>query len=370
MKTPILKRFEHGFKRLFFLLSRPYLKRKRKDFANINPQNIKKVLFLRPEKLGDMVISLPVFYNLKKLYPHLEIYTICSPKNIAVVKNNANIEKNFLYTKKITHDLKMLSAVRSLKVDAVVDMICDDSVTALFLSQYSSPGAWRIGVGKNRHREYYDFNYEYRTGDEAHVVDNTIKLLTAFGIETDDLEKHIPPTIDDKYFEGAERFIKSIQNGNGDKLIGLNISAGRPTRVWPEEKNIELVNRFLDNHPGYRIVISSDPSERSRAEELADKFDSRVCTFPEGLNLLEVSAIISRLELLITPDTSLVHIARAFQVPVVGLYTRFGKNFTLWKPYNQDGGTIVSNNDYNIFDIEVDDVYNEVLKLLKAGVSG
>ncbi|MEE9441690.1 MAG: glycosyltransferase family 9 protein [candidate division Zixibacteria bacterium] len=369
MKKPILKRLEHGFKRMLFWVSRLYLKKGRKDFTSINPLEIKKVLFLRPEKLGDMVISLPVFYNLKNLYPHLKLFTICSPRNIAVVKNSAHIEKNFLYTKNFFRDLKVLGKVRSLKVDAVVDMICDDSVTALFLSQYSSPGAWRIGVGKTRHREYYDFNYKYRTGDEAHVVDNTIKLLTAFGIETDDLEKHVPPTIDEKCFEVAERFIKSIQDGTGDKLVGLNISAGRATRVWPVEKNIELVNRFLDNHEGFRVVISSDPTERKRAETLASKFDSRVYTFPEGLNLLEVSAIISRLELLVTPDTSLVHIARAFRIPVVGLYTRFDKNFKLWKPYNQDGGAVVSNNNYNIFDIEVDDVYNEVSKLLKAEVS-
>ncbi|MFH1699251.1 MAG: glycosyltransferase family 9 protein [Candidatus Zixiibacteriota bacterium] len=368
MKISIIKRLEHGFKRVFFSLSRLYFKKGRKDFARINPLEIRSVLFLRPEKLGDMVISLPVFYNLKRLYSHLKIYTICSPRNIAIVKNDERIEKNYLYTKHIIDDMKMLGEVRNLKVDAVVDMICDDSVTALFLSQYSSPGAWRIGVGKSKHREYYDSNYEYRTGDEAHVIENTIKLLTAFGIKTENLELHVPPTIDKKYFDSAERFLQSVQNGTGDRIIGLNISAGRPTRVWPEEKNVELINRIIDNLMGYRVVISSDPSERNRAEALASKFASRVCTFPMGLNLLEVSAIISRLELLITPDTSLVHIARAFRVPVVGLYTRFDKNFKLWKPYNQDGGAVVSNNDYNIFDIEVADVYNEVLRVLKTEV--
>jgi len=48
-------------------------------------------------------------------------------------------------------------------------MICDDSVTALFMSQFLAPGKPRIGVGKNKFRQYYDFNYDHRmnnTGQE------------------------------------------------------------------------------------------------------------------------------------------------------------------------------------------------------------
>ncbi len=367
MRKPLLKSLEHGFKRFFFAVSQIYLKKGRRGFHTIDPMTIKRVLFIRPEKLGDMIISLPVFHNLKKLYPHLEIYTICSPRNIAVVRDNENIAGNFLYTKKIFRDIKDVRKVRKLDVDAVVDMVCDDSVTSLFLTQYSSPRAWRIGLGKNHHQAYYDFNYGYRTEDEAHVVDNTMKLLTAFGIDVSRAETHIPPTVDEKFYRAADNYLTSLNGGGQGNVIGVNISAGRPTRVWPEEKNIELIGRLLDKYQSCHIVISSDPSERERAVDMAGKFSSRVDSLPEGLNLLEVSAVISRMKMLITPDTSLVHIARAFKVPVVGLYTRFDKNFKLWRPYNQESGAVISNNDYNIFDIEVGAVYQAVLALMPPG---
>jgi len=364
MNRSFLKPVEHGIKRFVFCLSRAYLKRGREGFEAIDPDSIRRVLFIRPEKLGDMVISLPVFHNLKTRYPHLELYTISSPRNIAIIRNDRNIVRNFLYTKNIVRDMGMLRTVRRLGVDAVVDMVCDDSVTALFLTQYSSRKAWRIGVGKRRHRDYYDFNYEYRTGDNAHVIDNTLRLLTAFGIETEHAEKYVPPTVPDRFFQCADEFIASLNGSAPDGMIGVNISAGRPTRVWPREKTIELIGRLLDAYPSRRIVISSDPKERDRATALAGGFESRVDPLPPGLNLLEVAAIISRMKMLITPDTSLVHIARSFKVPVVGLYTRFQKNFTLWRPYGQRSGAVISGNDYNIFDIEVDDVYNTAVGLL------
>jgi len=363
MRTPLLKSAEHGVKRMFFGLSRLYLKKGREGFHTIDPLTIKKVLFIRPEKLGDMIISLPVFYNLKKLYPHLELYTISSPRNIAVVRDDANITHNFLYIKKPFRDIGMLRNVRRLKIDAVVDMVCDDSVTALILTQYSSRSAWRIGLGKHRHREYYDFNYEYRTEDGAHVIDNTLKLLTAFGIDTDQAEKYVPPTIPESSFQTAGRFVASLNGNIPGGIIGINISAGRPTRVWPEEKTVELINRLLEAYPACRIVISADPSEHDKAVVLAGKFPERVAPVPSGLGLMDIAAIIGRMKMLVTPDTSLVHIARSMRVPVVGLYTRFQKNFRLWRPYGQQTGAVISHNDYNIYDIEVEDVFQAAMTL-------
>lgn len=367
MKRSFLKTVEHGIKRLAFALFSVFLRRGRADFGVIDPMAIKRVLFIRPEKLGDMIISLPVFDNLKRLYPHLELFVMCSPRNVAIVREDARLAGYYLYTKKVWRDAGMLRNVRRLKPDVVVDMICDDSVTALFLTHLSSRPAGHIGLGKTRHRTYYDFNYLFRTGDGAHVIDNTLKLLTAFGINTAGLNPFVPPTIPTGRQETADRFYASLHDGQSTPVIGLNISAGRPTRVWQEEKNRQLIRRLLDRFPHHRIIISADPQEHERAVVLASHFPERVAAVPSGLNLLEVSAIISRLTLLITPDTSLVHIARAFKVPVVGLYTRFGKNFEMWRPYGQETGAVISHNDYNIFDIEVDDVFAMVVNLMPAG---
>lgn len=359
-----LKPLEKIIKLWFFALSGSWLRKGRVGFETINPENIKRVLFIRPEKLGDMVISLPVFHNLKKLWPHIEIYIVGSPRSEAVIRQDQRFAGVFLYTKNIFKDWSMVRQIRKLNIDVVADMVCDDSVTSLYLTQFCSPTASRIGLGKNRHKKFYDFNYLYRTEDSAHVVDNTLKLLTAFGIETEPLEKHVPPDIDDDGFETADHFVRSLNGSERSYLIGLNISAGRPSRVWQSAKNEELIRLILNRFKSCQIVISSDPSDRDKAVALANKFDRSVDVIPPGLNLLEVSAIISKFRLLITPDTSLVHIARSFRVPVVGLYTRFAKNFELWRPFDQKGGAVISGNDYNIFDIEVDELFDEVVRLM------
>ena len=105
-----LKPVEHKFKDLSFYLLRFLLKKGRKDFKPLDPTKINKILFLRPDKIGDMIISLPVFENLKKEYPHIKLSLCCSPRNYGIVKNDPRFDKIFLYRKNIVKDIATVLA--------------------------------------------------------------------------------------------------------------------------------------------------------------------------------------------------------------------------------------------------------------------
>ena len=363
-KRTLLKRLEHAFKAFFFYLVQLSFKRGRNPQGNINPVTIKRVLFLRPDRLGDMVISLPVFHNLKKMHPRIEIFVLCSPRNLILIKEDDCVDRKFLYTKNIFRDLVTLRQIRRLEVDVVIDMILRDSVTALILSQIASSRAWRLGLNKFDHDRYYDYNYKKWDENQPHMLDYTLGLLGFLGLDVGRLQKQAPPSLPQSSINTITHFLESLNGTSASALIGLNISAGRPSRVWPKEKNIKLINLLLDRYPTCHIIITSDPAEQPLAASLAAGFSSRVSAILPGLDLLEVSALISRMKMLITPDTSLVHIARAFNVPVVGLYTRARENYQHWHPYQQKGGTVISGDDYNLFDIEVADVFNAALTLV------
>ena len=96
-----LKPLEHKFKAMFFKMLSPLLKKGKADFTPLDGRKIRKVLFLRPEKIGDMVISLPVFDGLHKFFPDIKISVLGSPKNFSLVKNDPRFDKIFLYRKSI-----------------------------------------------------------------------------------------------------------------------------------------------------------------------------------------------------------------------------------------------------------------------------
>ncbi len=364
-----LKPLEHKIKAAAFALARPMLKRPQREFQPMDGSKLSRVLFLRPEKIGDMVISFPVFDGLKRSFPHIQISILASPRNQAIIERDTRFEHVFLYRKHLWKDIQEVRAIRKMKFDCVVDMICDDSVTALFLSQLCAPGKPRIGVGKVKYREFYDFNYDHRMGNTGHIIDNTLKLLEAFAIDSGSVSCYAPPFVAAEKMTKMVQFAADLRGGKGTLLVGYNLSAGSPTRLWASEKSEELVRRLLADREDLHVVIFTTPAERSRGDALMSKFVSRVSQVPAGMSLQEASALISQLDLLITPDTAPVHIARSFKVPVVGMYSRFMKNFLLWKPFGQEVGAVVSGNDDNIHDITVDQVfeaYRQVLAQRKA----
>ncbi|MCX6834211.1 MAG: glycosyltransferase family 9 protein [candidate division Zixibacteria bacterium] len=322
-----------------------------------------KVLFLRPEKIGDMVISLPVFDALRARYPHMKVSVLASPRNYVLVKNDPRFDRIFLYRKWTLEDFRQLGAIRHERFDCVFDMIDDDSVTTLFYSQLAGPQAVRIGIGKRRHAIFYDFNHVHADGVGEHIVDNTLKLLEPFGINGSAASGFAPPYVTEASRQRVDEFLGERPR-ESCFLVGLNLSAGKPNRIWPDDRAIDLCRRLTAWRRDFRIIVIVIPNDRERGERVVAEAGDCARMVPDGLNLIEVSALISRLRLLISPDTSLIHIARSFQVPVVGLYSRANKNFQRWRPYRQSDGTVVGSDIDTIYDITAEQVFSQIQQVL------
>ncbi|MCP4684283.1 MAG: glycosyltransferase family 9 protein [bacterium] len=364
MKGPFvgkLKPLEHKFKSFFFWLCRGLLKKGRPGFDKLDAHRTHRVLFLRPEKIGDMVISFPVFDALVNEYPHIKISLLGSPRNFSIVRDDPRFEKVFLYRKNLS-DFRTLKAIRQEKYDCVLDMINDDSATTLFLSQLAAPGSPRIGIGKRKFAEFYDSNYAHADGIGRHIIHNTLKLLVPFGINGDEVNHYAPPYVVPEEMAKVDEFIAGRL---GETLIGFNLSAGKPNRIWSDERAEQTCRELMTRSEGVRIILITAPSDRTRGEKLQEALEGRVSLVPAGKSLTWVSGLISRLTLLISPDTSLIHIARSYRVPVVGLYSLAPKNFRRWRPFEQPDGAVVSGHEDDIYDITADQITTRAIEILK-----
>ncbi|MDH4156440.1 MAG: glycosyltransferase family 9 protein [candidate division Zixibacteria bacterium] len=369
-----LKAAEHRVKALFFALFRVLLKKGRSGQVPLDGRKMRKVLFLRPEsKIGDLVISLPVFDALHRHFPGIRIAVMCSPRNVALIEEDPRFERIFLYRKNLWRDIREVLRIRREGFDCVLDLLCDDSVTSLFLSRFCSRGKPRIGVGKRKYARYYEFNRYNAVDESRHIIANTLHLLDAFGIDSQKETGYAPPFISGRSEAVAEDFFQRLAPPASDgSLIGINLSAGAPSRLWAREKQVALIERIGRHDPGARFVVITVPSDRERGRWLCERFPGRLALVPNHLSIVDVAAIIRKLDLLITPDTALVHVARAFEVPVVSMYPGVKKNTVLWRPYGQETGFVVARHYGNIFDITVEQAFGAFMEIrpAKRKVSG
>jgi ADP-heptose:LPS heptosyltransferase len=350
---------------LSYRVARPLLRRRPSSPKPLDASLLKKILIIRPEKIGDVFVSLPVCDALLNRYPHLKLYFLASPKSVELVNGDPRFARVFMYRKNAIADIKELYRMRQERFDCVIDMVCDDSVTSLLLAHLCAHGSPIIGQGKREFRRYYDFNHEYRTPDGAHVIDNTLKILDTFGIDSTKAEPFAKPFIDRRAAERVDKFLTAVLGESGDVCkVGVNLSAGSPNRRWGRDKLTALVRKILGDCHNAQVILLTAPEDHDNAELLRSIIGDGAVHVAPKMNLREVSALVSRFDILITPDTALVHIARSFDVPVVGLYSRFMENYQLWRPYGQDVGVVVSRNETNIFDITVEHVMDAFEQLL------
>jgi ADP-heptose:LPS heptosyltransferase len=358
----VRKRTEKKIKVSFFYLVRIFLKRGR-SLSQIDSKQVQRVLLLRPEsKLGDMVISLPVVDNLRRLFPHISVSILCSPRNAILIDADSRFAAIYRYNKNLWQDFQMMRQVKAQKFDCVIDLLINDSVTALVMSQLCGKQAIRIGAGKHEYAKYYDFHLDVPLENEDQIIISTLKALYPFGVKPEQLDGYSQVFTGKESDANAARFLSSLSLDSSKKLIGHNISAGSANRVWEIERSRELIRRILNNYPDSQVIVFTAPSERHRGEAIVEGFDPRVALVPPKLSILDVAAIIRKLGLLISPDTSLVHIARGFKVPVVALMPN--KTLRRWRPFGQEQGMVVCKTGDHIHDITVDEVFSMTQTML------
>lgn len=363
MPPRVVKHIEHLFKDVLHFPFSLFLRKGNASKSPVDPETIKSILILRPDKLGDMIATIPVIHAIKQKLPHIRVEVMASPSNKSMVENDPLIDEMHIYSKNILRDWPVIMRLRKKRFDIVYDPICHDSVTGLLLTKLI--GKWSINAAarKLRFRTYYDYCEPYQSDGHDHNIDNGLLVFNLFGIKSETVDPFLPVFIPESSRVKADKFFQGLPNGS-HFWVGINISAGSPTRTLSPEKYVAIANSISQKFPEFKFIIICTMSDRDKAA-LFSRLKAESYLIPENLSFLDVSAILSRLNVLISPDTSMVHIARLMKIPVVGLYSGHRRNFYFWRPYRQEHGAVVAESVHNLLDIEPERVVDEFCRLLE-----
>ncbi len=363
MSVRIAKNIETAFKKVlhfpFFILFR------KGDSSKypVDPEKINSILILRPDKLGDMIVTVPVIHAIKEKFPHIRLEVVASPKNKIIIENDPNVDGLHLYRKNISKDAPLIAKLRKAGFDIVYDAITLDSVTGLLLTRLIGKKSVWAASRKMSFSRYYDYCEKYDPNGRDHNIDNGMLIFKVLGIDPHTIDPFRGVYIPENSKKKADLFFRSIP-GENNFFVGLNISAGSASRTLPVQKYISILNLINKKNPEFKFIILSIMAEREKAVYLKENSPAGTYLIPENMTLLDAAAILGRLNILISPDTSMIHIARLMNIPVVGLYSGHGRNINSWRPYGQEHGVVKAHNIQNLHDIEPETVVKEFEKVL------
>ncbi len=325
-----MKKVEKFFKNLILnllLLQKPV----KKNVAEAH-EEYSKILLIRLNRIGDALVTTPLLDELRKNLTS-KIYVLADKKNYFVYNNNPSVDKVIIFNKGLKGIFEILKMIKTEKIDTVADLHDDVSTTVSYIVAMAKVKN-KYGLEKEN-KKIYTRSIPRPDPVEYHVVERILQIAKLFSVQPEIKYANIHFYPSEMSIEISKKFLKD-KFGQINFLIGVNISAGSEARFWGTERYRKLLS-FLDDFNCSLLILCS-PEDIKHAEEICrNKY-----TYFSSKDYDKFGAMISILNMLITPDTAAVHLASAFKIPVFGLYVQYNTNDMIWSPYKSDFEYVVT----------------------------
>lgn len=316
----------HSLERLELVLRNyftyPLLRRllRNKPFqGKVDINAVRSVLILRYDKIGDMIVTRPVFRILKSRNPGLQVGVIASPGNRALIEHDANVDKCYVIGSNPLADFFEIIRARRAGYEVVLNLVFNRTTSGALLANLIAPGGTKIGQGDEKYGFYYNVLLQLPRMQVPMTELLATYLEEVFGFRIKkaelDLSLNVPPASRNM----VDQFLRS--HGLKKKSFAVvNLSVGEQVRKLTRVQYMSVID-FLRNVCKLPVLLISVSSEHKLARELAES--SSAVRFPDSgsATLLEVAVLIEMARLVISPETSIVHFAAASKTPVVALYS-------------------------------------------------
>jgi ADP-heptose:LPS heptosyltransferase len=337
-----------------------------KKQVNFDILNSKKVLILKYDRIGDMVVTTPIFRELKEAFPNISISVLASQSNKDVVRYNPYIDHIYTnYKNRILIDFPILLRLRKKRFDVCIELEHSVIPHAIFRLKIINPKKiisihkdGRYGV-EGSDIKLYDYFTE--KDKKSHFGKIWLDTLSFFDIKPNSTKYDF--FLSKIETEKARKFIDNL----GTKIkIGINTKGSFPEKSIKNEELHEICIGLHEHFSNIQIVILTAPNHQIENKDFISKLglDYVRCSYPT-LTINEAAALIQKLDIIISPDTSIVHIAASFDIPIVSIHENNKESYRLWSPTSSLSKTIFAENTYGIANYSVNDVIKSTAELLK-----
>ncbi len=294
--------------------------------------SIKRILIVRTDRIGDVVLSLPIAGILTKYMPNVKVSFLVREYTAPLVRNCKHVDEVIVLAESKGKPLlgKNIAALHG-KYDLCI-VAFPNFLTAIIL--FLSGIKTRIGSG---YRWYsFLFNkkvYEHRKYGERHELEYNVRLLHKINIYEGvtranvDFGIHVDPSISEK----VHKQLMDLGWDENHKLVVVHPGSGGSAIDLPIEKMKTLIENIIAND-NVVLVITGSETEK----ELCNYFvvSKKIINTAGMFNLEELTAMINKAEILIANSTGPIHIASALGKRVIGFYPRFAAvSPKRWGPY-------------------------------------
>jgi len=320
-------------------------------------RNFKRILVVRTDRIGDVVLTTPSLQSLRVLYPEAKIDLLVSPLTKALVVGNPSIDKVIVDDRQGLHKgflgfFRLVRGLRRRKYELAIIFHTKKRTNSLC---FFAGIPMRLGYKNNKFGFLLTCPVDDRRVEgkkhEAQYCLDLLKEVPGFSRNFQDILKldkfKLYVSISEKSKIWRKNFFLQNNIDKNDHIIAIHPGASDPAKRCSEIFFSQLINSLIKKYDVRIIligakdimdisnkIISSIAFEGSKHQKVIDL---------TGLTSLEqLVSLLAKCSLLISNDSGPVHIASGVSTPSISIFTRNqpGINPTRWRPLNSQSSVI------------------------------
>lgn len=273
-----------------------------------------KVLFIRLQAMGDVVITLPYILGFKQRFPNIEIAfltrkeTESIPKSLNLFHKVYSLGGGRAPKKQLAHALRTAPKIRAGKYDVVIDL--QNNKLSRLLRKIAMPKAWA----------------EFDRYSPTSAGDRTKNTIEAVGLG------NIKPYFNlNMHMHNGDTGLEALMR-NGWKpdhdLVVLNPAGFFVTRNWPLAYYVEFCNLWMTHYKKHtQFLMLGLGSLKEKAHYLRQHLGGQLIDLTGLTSPAEAFSILKKAVILLTEDSGLMHMAWVSGIPTLAL---FGSSRSDW----------------------------------------
>ena len=314
-----------------------------KQTLNLKPQipNYKRILIVRTDRIGDVLLSTPVIKAMREAYPQAYIAMMVSPYTKEIVEGNPYLDEVIIYDKDGKHKRwgRCVKFARNLKKKKFDLSLILHPTNRAHLITYFAGIPRRIGYDRKFAFFLTDRIKHTKQLGEKHESEYSLDLVKYLGIEPQDTSIFLPLKPESEGWIG-ELFAQGKIMA-GDKLLAIHPGASCPSKIWPNERFAQVADSLIEKYD-FKVLVIAGPKDMTLAQNVIKNMRHPALNLAGKTSLSQLASILKRCRLFISNDSGPVHVACAVGTPVISIFGRSqkGLNPKRWGPVG-DGNKII-----------------------------
>jgi ADP-heptose:LPS heptosyltransferase len=261
-----------------------------------------RILVIRFSSIGDIVLTSAVVRCLKTQLPHAEIHFLTKTQNETLLNANPYIDKIWLYD----HNFRdLIPQLKSQEFNFIIDL--HNNYRSAFVKRHldvQSESFPKLNIQK-----WLAVNLKLNVLPDIHIVDRYFQAAEHFKIENDGkgLDYFIPAS--------DEVPLESLPATHQQGFIAVVIGGKHKTKIFPPEQVAAVCNKL--SQP---VILLGGEEDQERGALIVKLTGSDVHNACGCYNLNQSASLIRQARAVLTNDTGLMHIAAAFNKPIVSVW--------------------------------------------------